>query len=78
MVVELRLLVVTIPRAAPVALVDNDFLELVAWLLWLRLHFFLTSVLRDSGRVPWRFYPGKKTKVSMIPNYHYHLKSHSR
>ena len=57
LVMELRPFAVTMPRAAPVAVIaGTDFRELAARLLPLRLRFFITSVLRDSGRVtPWSF-----------------------
>ena len=52
LVMELRPLAVTIPRAAPVAVIDGTvFLELAARLLPLRLRFLITSVLSDNGRV---------------------------
>ena len=49
LVMELRPLAVTTPRAAPVAVIDGtDSLELVARLLPLRLRFLVTSVLTWS------------------------------
>jgi len=65
LVMELRPLAVTIPRAAPVAvMVATDFLVLAARLLPLRLRFLITSVLRDRGRVtPWSFCRGEQTQV---------------
>jgi len=50
LVMELRPLAVTIPRAVPVAVIDGtDFLELAARLLPLRLRFLNTSVLSDKA-----------------------------
>ena len=51
-VMELRARAEMIPRAVPAAVIDvTDFLELASWLLPLRLHFLITFVLRDRGRV---------------------------
>lgn len=47
---ELRPLTVTIPQAAPVAVIaGTDSLGLVERLLLLRLHFLITSVLWDKA-----------------------------
>ena len=64
LVMELRPFAVTIPRAAPEAVMaGTDFLELAARLLPLRLRFLITSVLRDSGRVtPWSFCQSAKKR----------------
>ena len=61
LVIESRLLVVPIPRAAPVAVIDSTgFLELSARLLRLRLRFLTMFLLKDGGQVtPWNFWRRK-------------------
>ena len=71
LVMELRPFAVTMPRAAPVAVIaGTDFRELAARLLPLRLRFLITSVLSDSGRVtPWSFCREEnQNKFSTTPN----------
>ena len=61
LVIVLRPLEVTMPRAVPVAVTDGtDFLDLVSRLLPLRLRFFIRSVLRDRSSDAAEFPPRLK------------------
>ena len=69
---ELRAWAEMRPRAAPVAVIDvTDFLELASWLLPLRLHFLIASVLRDRGQVTSESFCLVQKKLSRmrIPNH---------